>query len=336
MQTTVTAGYEVLSTLEADSARSSFFLDVKKGLLQNPKRVPSKYFYDDEGSRLFRRITSLPEYYPTRVEAGILGTNALALGEQFAGQRLNVIELGAGASEKTDILLRGISSHVEDVVYRPVDISEEAMITLRDRMEVFGKTVSMRGIVGDYIDGLRAIVKQNGGRTNLIVFLGSNIGNLTDQEAAEFLLSVRSTMSAKDRLLIGFDLKKNLQVLHDAYDDSKGVTAEFNYNLLHRINRELEGDFVVSQFVHHPFYDPSLEAMVSWLVSSVDQSVRFGVGSERQEVTFNEGEGVRTEMSRKFSLSDIARLAHRTQFSVAKSFEDQKSWFADSLWQPLY
>lgn len=314
----------------------SFAHDVVKGLQGTPKAIPSMHFYDDRGSELFAKITQLDAYYPTRTEEAILRANAKTLSALVGHTPTDIIELGAGCSEKIWIVLDQLVKDGRDFVFRPVDISHFAMSKTRDAtIKRHGNHVSMRGVIGNYPDALAHISEEaeDTGRKKVILFFGSNLGNMNDAQAIEFLLKLRTCMKKEDVLILGVDLKKDLHLIHRAYDDPEGVTAEFNLNLLDRMNRELGANFNRANFVHHPFYDPSLHAMVSWLVATKDHTVSF----ERLPlpfVRFREGEGIRTEISRKYSVGDIRRLAERSRFSVDNIFTDEKRWFADVVLRP--
>ncbi|MDQ3076446.1 MAG: L-histidine N(alpha)-methyltransferase [bacterium] len=327
------ATFTVVAEQDPSKDRARFKEDIISGLEQKPKILPSKYFYDDAGSMLFDEITKLEEYYPTRVETSILREHAGQIAQLAKSEPANIVELGAGCNEKTWIILEGMIESGCNVTYKPIDINVGAMQAMKSAIDHrFGNRLVMNGIVADYIEGLAMIQREGNRHRNIVLFLGSNIGNMSDTEAQHFLLSLRTVMKQDDRLIIGFDLQKDIDVLERAYNDARGVTAAFNLNLLGRINRELGANFDTTKFRHQPFYDPALGAMVSWLVSTEDQDVE--IPGFCRPFWFRRGEGIRTEMSRKFSVIDIGLLAAKTRFKVEGEYSDPKSMFIDSVFRP--
>lgn len=319
-----------------EDGHTTFADDVRKGLSATPKVIPSRNFYDARGSELFEEITRLPSYYPTATEVAILKKHARDISFLVGNDPAEIIELGSGCGEKTWIVLDQLIKDERDIIFRPVDISNSAMHQMDAVVEKrYGNTLTMGGVVGDYVESLAHIAQcpLSMNRKKVILFFGSNIGNMSDMEAVEFLLKLRSCMKQGDLLIVGFDLKKDLGMLQKAYDDPEGITADFNYNLLDRMNRELGANFNRANFVHHPFYDPDLEAMVSYLVATKDHTVSLTKLNMWAE--FREGEGIRTEMSRKFSFADIRRLAERTRFSGHAVYTDSKKWFANVVLKPV-
>lgn len=307
-----------------------FALDVLIGLTESPKRLPSKYFYDAEGSRLFQKIMELPEYYLTRCEFEILKRHGNQIAEQLRGRRFNLIELGPGDARKTRLLFDQFLEMRLDFRYVPIDISEHAMQDLVETLTVEYPQLEMQGLVSDYLQAL-AWMKKFETRSNLVLFLGSNIGNFNGKNARTFLRSLWSTLQNDDLLLVGFDLKKDIDLLLAAYNDAQGVTSEFNYNLLRRINRELGGTFDLSKFRHFGTYNVFSGAMESYLVSLEHQDVY--VKEIGQTFNFEAWEPIHTEYSYKFLESDISKLAEETGFAIQKQFYDSRSFFTDSLWR---
>ncbi len=325
--------YEVLATPSA-SGISLFGADVLQGLSKRKKQIPARYFYDDRGSELFDQITRLPEYYPTRAETSILSANADLICELVGTEPTDIVELGCGCGPKTWDLLGALLSNGADIRYRPIDISEGAMSTLYTELDRrFGSRLEVEGVVAEYNGGLAHLNAQSTkkGRKKLILFFGANIGNMTDPEAVQFLRELGEYMQPEDRLLIGFDLKKDLHILQQAYDDSQGITAEFNLNLLARMNRELGADFDLTNFTHHAFYDPAREAMVSWIISLEAQQVRFKGMIGNPTFIFRELEGIWVEMSRKFSTDDISVLAQRSDLIVENWLLDSQQMFVNTI-----
>ncbi|MGI4872374.1 MAG: L-histidine N(alpha)-methyltransferase [Janthinobacterium lividum] len=303
------------------------------GFSQTPKTLSSKYFYDAEGSRLFQHIMGLPEYYPTRTELAIFREQGAAIAEALragapAGQPLAVVELGAGDGLKTKLLLRALLAlpAAPALTYVPVDISpsaiEELVATLRQELPA----LPTAPLVAEYSAALAALSARP--EPKAVLFVGSNIGNFTPPEQHRFLQQLAAPLTPADRLLVGFDLRKDPRRIRDAYDDSQGTTAAFNLNLLHRFNAELGADFQLENWQHYPDYDPSTGAMRSWLVSRCAQTVRVAaLGGQAFE--FAAWEAVHTEYSFKFSLPQIAALAAGAGLQVVQVFQDTAGDFAD-------
>ncbi|MDW8466387.1 MAG: L-histidine N(alpha)-methyltransferase [Chloroherpetonaceae bacterium] len=232
------------------SAQADFLRDVIAGLQATPKRLPSKYFYDDEGSQIFQKIMALPEYYLTRAEIEILETHRERIATHIGHRSLLLVELGAGDGTKTKLLLECLLHRHLDLVYAPIDISAHAIQTLSQMFMRRFPSLTVRSIIDDYFHGL-ARLEREPHRVVMALFLGSNIGNFTQAESLAFLSCLRKALRYGDFALIGFDLKKDIQTLLHAYSDSAGVTRDFNLNLLRRINRELGATF-------RPFKVPAL------------------------------------------------------------------------------
>lgn len=323
-------GPEILSDLH-DPLRD-FAYDVLVGLSEQPKRLPSKYFYDDAGSRAFQRIMDLPEYYLTACETEILQAHAEEIIAPLAkGGSFNVVDLGAGDGKKTKILLEALVGRGVDFTYVPIDISEAAMKTLVESVHSEMPDVEIEGLVCEYTDGVRYLGREGVDRRSLVLFLGSNIGNFNRVQANAFLRRLWSALHTDDYALVGFDLKKDIEILLAAYNDPQGVTGEFNLNLLHRINRELGANFDVSQFRHFGTYNVFSGAMESYLVSKIPQIVH--IEALDLSFSFDAWEPIHTEYSYKYLLSDIERLARGTGFSVQRQFDCERGWFVDSLWR---
>lgn len=330
----MSTGYRVLDDGDLAHLRSEtdvFGLDVLQGLSELPKRLPSKYFYDDAGSRYFERIMDLDQYYLTGCEASILATHRSAILAAVHGKPFNLVDLGAGDGKKTLLLLEQCRELSADVRYVPIDISEGAMRGLVDTVRAKVPGVVVEGLVCDYADGLRWINLQGAKRSNLVLFLGSNIGNFNRVTARGFLRSLWNRLNPGDHVLVGFDLKKDIELLLAAYNDREGVTAAFNINLLTRINRELGGNFDVSRFRHFGTYDVFSGAMASYLVSREQQ--RVYIEALQHTFEFAEWEPVHTEYSYKYLESDIDRLAADTGFSIEARYFDDRRYFVDDLWR---
>lgn len=316
----------------ARSAACAFAADVLEGLSHRPRSIPSMYFYDEAGSRLFQQITELEEYYLTRCERSILEQFGSEIATLLAAEPFRLVELGAGDGSKTRILLSRFLDRGLSFEYVPVDICEDALVDMTGslRRQWPASALRVHGIVAEYTDALAWLRARNACRT-VVLFLGSNIGNFEHQAARSFLASVRRALHPGDYLLIGFDLKKDAEILWRAYNDAEGITRRFNFNLLDRINRELAGEFDRDRFRHHGPYNAQLGRMESWLVSRHTQHVK--IGALGRSFTFRRGEGIFLECSYKYDVHQIDRLARASGFIPVRAFYDQRRYFTDVLWQ---
>ena len=315
----------------ADHIDREFARAVISGLSGAEKSLPSKFLYDERGSELFDRITELPEYYLYRAEKNIIEHQAQHFFEHLEKSPLDVIELGSGNGEKTTALLQAMLNEGQQVCYHHIDISDSSVDGLTKKLQSRFPKISVNGIHADYHSLLGRISDIGEQEHKAVLFLGSNIGNY-DQESSNRLLSeLHSGLNAGDNLLIGFDLRKDYQRMIDAYNDKKGVTAEFNLNALQRMNRELGSNFNLDHFYHYEIFNPLKSAMQSFLVSKADQTVHFA------EIDFTislaTDEAIYMESSRKYTLADIEKLAADNGFKVMKNFSDDNGDFVDSLWQ---
>lgn len=331
----VSAGYRVLGpqiVKDLHDPVRDFAYDVLVGLSERPKRIPSKYFYDDEGSRLFQRIMNLPEYYLTDCELEVLRRYADAMVSPLANSGpFNLVDLGAGDGKKTMVVLEHLRNIGADFTFVPIDISEGAMRELVTRLRAALPDVRVEGLVCEYADGVHYLGREHGDRRNLVLFLGSNVGNFTLVQARAFLRRLWSVLRHGDYAMIGFDLKKDIEILLAAYDDDEGTTAAFNLNLLRRMNRELGATFDVGAFRHYATYNVFSGAMESYLVSLEPQTVR--IEALEQTFTFDAWEPIHTEYSYKYLRTDIDALARDTGFEVEAHFEDERGWFVDAMWR---
>jgi dimethylhistidine N-methyltransferase len=309
--------------------RARFRSDVLAGLAVRPRRFPSLWFYDEVGSRLFQRIAELPEYYLGRCEREILEREAGRIAAPFAGRPCTVVDLGAGDGDKTRVLLSRLQQGTPDLAYAPVDVSVAALRQVVAQTEREWPRLPILPVAAEYAGALRRLHAREPGRALLVLFLGSNIGNLERAQAVALLRSLRTALARGDHALVGFDLLKDLEVLRRAYDDGEGVTAAFNLNLLARVNRELDGDFDLSAFSHRATFDPVRPAMESWLVSLRRQRVRVAGRTFR----LAEGEAIHTEISCKYREADIAAFAAESGFEERALLLDSRGWFADALWR---
>lgn len=306
-----------LITPKVDPQLEHLARDVATGLARCPKQLPCCYFYDREGSLLFEEICDLPEYYLTRAEAEILRQRAEEISSRL-GAGTTLVELGSGSAAKTRLLIEALLSRQESLRYVPVDISrsmlEETALALLESYPA----LEITAIAGEYADGLSQLQAMSED-PKLILWLGSNVGNFERPDAAAFLRGARDSMTPQDRLLVGVDLRKDRGVLEPAYDDSRGLTARFNLNILARINRELGGHFDLTAFRHRAVYNDGMGRIEMYLVSTHLQRVaidRLGL-----EVPFAAGESIHTENSYKYSIAEIEVLAE------AAGLETEARWF---------
>ena len=298
----------------------AFGADVLAGLSASPKTLPSRWLYDDRGSELFEEITQLDEYYPTRTETIILRDNARAIAD-FCGAQAVLIEYGAGAGVKTEIVLDALT---RPDFYIPIDISGGFLELTAERIARRFPQLAIASVVADFTTefdlphGLPTVGRWVG------FFPGSTIGNLDSQTTTAFLKRMRRHVGKEGRALIGVDLKKDVKRLIAAYDDRDGVTAEFNLNLLARINRELGGDFRLHQFAHRARWNEAGSAIEMHLVSLADQSVTVG----GQRFHFAAGESIHTESCRKYDIDSLAKIAARCGWTLAETWLDSDRLFA--------
>ena len=312
---------------------TQFAEDVLSGLSATPKALSSKYFYDDEGTRLFQEIMKLPEYYLTGCESEIFSMQGNNIYAAFANgdNAFDLIELGAGDGTKTALLIGDFLEHNADISYSPIDISQEALDALTEKFTAEFPSLKMDTLNGDYFRILESL-KNGNGRRKVLLFLGSNIGNFSRGEAVDFFRRLRRVMSENDLLFVGFDLQKDPHVIANAYDDAAGVTARFNLNLLTRINRELAGNFDVEKFTHYANYRPIEGAARSFLISREQQTVC--IEALDRDFEFDQWEAVFMEISQKYSLPMIGDLAAESGFEIKQNFFDSRSYYCDSLWRP--
>jgi L-histidine Nalpha-methyltransferase len=311
--------------LTPDDLGKSLRQDVADGLTAFPKTLPPKWFYDERGSELFEEITRLEEYYPTRRERAILTERAAEIASVTGARTL--LELGAGSGEKTRLLLDALSGTLE--TYVPVDVSGDFLASAADQIAADHPDLRVQAVVADYE---RHLDQLPSGPRRLIAFLGGTIGNMEPAERVSFLGGLRASMGEDDALLIGADLVKAPQRLVRAYDDARGVTAEFNRNVLHVINRELGADFVVSRFEHVAVWDGAEERIEMRLRSTQAQTVR--VGALDLVVEFAAGEEMRTEISAKFRRESFEASASAAGLRVDRWWTDKDRDFVLSLVRP--
>ncbi len=298
---------------------SELAIAVIDGLSRPKKSLPCRFFYDARGSELFEEITRLPEYYPTRVETGILEDNGHEIVEGI-GDRGVLVEFGSGSSRKTEILLRQLPPRV---AYVPVDVSESALSEASARLASRFPGLDIRPIVADFSHPVR-LPAGLARRLKTGFFPGSTIGNLPPTEAASLLRAFKAMLAPRGRLVIGVDLKKDARRLVLAYNDAAGVTAAFNLNLLHRINREVEHSFDLSSFRHEAIYDPREGRIEMHLVSRADQSVTIC----GRRFRFSAGETIHTENSYKYTVGEFQDLARSAGWTPSRVWSDAECLFS--------
>ncbi len=311
---------------------NEFALDVDKGLSSYPKYLPSKYFYNEKGSRLFQMIMQMPEYYLTDCEFEILRSSSREMLEIASNgmEHINLVEFGAGDGFKTIELLKAFNSNGQKFKYIPIDISIEAIDSLKDNINGKLNGITIEPMNMEYFKALANLKTDINGR-NFVLFLGSNIGNFSLDSAVKFLSNINDNLNDADYLLIGFDLIKDPYIIKEAYDDKYGITRAFNLNLLERINRELGGNFDIDRFDHYPLYNPENGEAKSYIISKKKQEVFI----EKLSKTFHfeYAEPVFVEVSQKYTITQIEKLAQDSGFRITDNFYDCKHYFTDSLWQ---
>lgn len=302
---------------------------VREGLDHVPKWLPSRFFYDRAGSELFERITELTEYYPTRCESEILAERSAEIVSAL-GPRLSIVEFGSGSSLKTRKLLASALQGQADLSYVTIDISRDFLRDAARNLLADFPGLSVCAVAAEYSQAVELLPTSPDPR--LILFLGSNIGNFCIREGTDFLSLIRSRMAPADRLLVGVDLEKSREVLHLAYNDPAGITAEFNRNLLRRINRELGGEFDPGRFEHIAPYDEGEHRIEMRLVSLGRQTVRVNALDASYE--FEDGEFIVTEWSHKYTRGAFERIAREAGLRIDREWTDSKNWFAEFLLAP--
>ena len=318
--------------MEQVATLTEFAKDILEGLSASHKYLSSKYFYDTKGSRIFQDIMQMPEYYLTDCELEILKTRKQEIFEAFAEQdaQYNLIELGAGDGLKTKVLLTYLHDHNAIFEYTPIDISEEAVKNLMKDLEQKIPGIRINGKVGDYFRLMEEICQYNHTK-KIILFLGSNIGNFNKSQSLSFLNKLNSEMQSGDLLFIGFDLKKDPDIILKAYNDPHGYTAAFNLNLLQRINDELNADFNLNNFRHIEVYEPKSGTAKSKLISLKNQEVTIHELSKT--ISFEQGESIFMEMSQKYDMEMIMDLADKSGFEIVRNLHDERQYFVNSLWK---
>ena len=307
---------------------NTFAIDVKKGLESDPKFLSSKYFYDSVGDELFIKIMQLPEYYLTDCELEIFNKQSDKIIEAFKiqNQSFEIYELGAGDGTKTIELLKEIRH--KNFRFIPIDISSNALNTLSEKLKGVLPELKIDARQGEYFEILNSL---KGTEKKIILFLGSNIGNLNDNEARSFICNIASKMNNGDMFFLGVDLKKSKDIILPAYNDNQGITADFNLNLLKRINRELGGTFDIKNFSHQPEYNEETGVAYSYLQSEKDQVVY--VKELDISFGFNKGEKIHTEISRKYDEQILQKIIAGSGLKLNKLFYDSRKYFCNALFE---
>ncbi|NRD23650.1 L-histidine N(alpha)-methyltransferase [Winogradskyella litoriviva] len=303
---------------------------VNKGLSAKNKNLPSKYFYDKKGDALFVEIMNLPEYYLTRAEYEIFKNQTLKIITSLNLKKdtyFELIELGAGDGTKTKELLKLLDKEAYDFDYFPIDFSQNALDNLDKTLQTEIPSLSVKTKQGDYFKVLESF--KDSKHQKVILFLGSNIGNMTDDIANVFLQNLSASLALGDQLFLGVDLIKAKDIVLTAYNDSKGITAAFNLNLLNRINTELKGNFAINTFKHLPEYDEIEGIAKSFLVSTKDQDVF--VEALNKSFHFYKDEKIHLEVSRKYNDDIINSIIAKTKFKISDKLTDSNNYFSNYI-----
>ena len=316
----MTGASETLDLLDAAPAPDEIRRDVLAGLGARPRSLPPKYFYDDRGSELFDQICELDEYYPTRTEVAIMEDYGAAMASAI-GPRATLVEYGSGSSLKTEILLDALEQPVACVI---IDISREPLEAAAERLRERFPSLEVLPVLADYTRPLELPEPSVTARRRVAYYPGSTIGNFRRPAAGAFLATIRQEVGDGGGLLIGVDLDKSTEILERAYDDARGITAEFNRNLLVRLNRELDADFDLEQWAHRAHYDRQAGRIEMHLVSRRDQTVHVA----GETFDFAAGETICTEHSNKYRLDDFRALAEAAGWRVEQVWTDERAWFS--------
>ncbi|NNC95869.1 MAG: L-histidine N(alpha)-methyltransferase [Chitinophagales bacterium] len=309
---------------------TTFAREVLNGLTTSPKRLPTRFIYDDNGTKLFEEIMQQEEYYLTNCEKEIIENNLDVFRKIVDSDPFNIVELGAGNGAKTKIMLSHMIDSGADIEYYPIDISEKALDILYGSLKSEIEGLRITPLQKDYFDGLSWLHEKDSKR-NFVLFMGANIGNLGGEFLKDFLSKLRRNLNSNDLVMIGFDLVKDYRVIEKAYNDSKKITQAFTLNILKRANRELGATFNLENFVHYNYYDPIIQANKAYIVSKEKQSVYIDALNLTFE--FEEWEPISIEHSYKFNVYQIEKIAGKYGFKLKKNLFDKRSYFCDSIWE---
>lgn len=308
--------------------KDEFAKDIENGLSSSPKRLYSKYFYDARGDELFVQIMNLPEYYLTRAEHEIFSKKTTELANALGckpGQPFELVELGAGDGTKTKELLRFLLDGGYTFDYLPIDISRNALDSLEKALKKEMPDLPVKTLQGDYFEVLESLSESP--KSKVVLFLGSNLGNMLDHIATRFIHALSESLNSGDNVLMGLDLIKPAEIVIPAYSDNQGVTAAFNLNLLRRINRELGGNFELDKFSHRVEYTEK-EGIVKSFLESLDD-LEVTISKIGQTFSFEKGERIHTEISRKYNDALLDRFIAGTPLEIVARLTDSKGYFAD-------
>ena len=296
--------------------------EIMQGLQKKQKQISSKYFYDERGSKLFEEITLLKEYYPSRAEKEILKSAAKEITKDLLNTE--IIELGSGDESKISILLNTIPKQNHGAIsYIPVDISPSAIEESTKKIAQRFPKIKTNGLVSDFLENFSLPTSTD---NRIYCFFGSTIGNLSPQEALDFMRKMSSKMHDGDTFLLGLDMVKNKSILEKAYNDKENITAEFNKNILLVMNELLKTNFNSNDFCHHAFYNESKQRIEMHLRTKIDLKISSPLFTE--ELFFAKGESIHTENSRKFNLLDLEEIANYSQLKISKIYTDSQSYFS--------
>lgn len=307
-----------------------FKIDIDNGLSKENKTLPSKYFYDKKGDELFVEIMNLPEYYLTRSEFEIFNLKSVDLINKLELETdtyFELVELGAGDGSKTIELLKPLVEKEFQFKYTPIDISANTLEVLEKNIHKQLPNFIVHKLAGDYFNKL-SLLKQSSHR-KVILFLGSNIGNLTDEQSSLFLTEIANHINKGDKLVLGLDLRKSKSIVLPAYSDQSGITKAFNLNLLKRINETLDGDFEINKFSHLAEYEEEEGIARSYIVSNEEQEI--SIKALNRVYKFKKGEKIHTEVSRKYDNDILEKIITQTQFNIIGKLTDKKDYFADYI-----
>ncbi len=311
-----------IKSLSFQDAIDSLQQDVVEGLFAYPRSLPPKYFYDDVGSKLFDQICSTQDYYPTRTEADLLN--------QYSAEIIELVnpkictELGAGSSTKTEILLAMLCANNDTFTYQSIDVCKEVLIDSANRLLKKYNNLYIESVAGEYIPSIQVAPKYT--NKTLYLFIGSSIGNFSEQDSIELLSEVANKMDEADYLLIGMDRVKDHEILERAYNDSDGVTAKFNLNVLNVLNSKLGTNFSLDNFTHKAIYNEQQQQIEMYLISICDQEIDFPTLGKK--MALEEGERILTEVSRKYTKPDICSLLKKSDLEEVAHFEPANKFFS--------
>jgi len=311
-----------LRELRTENSTQTLVNDVRAGMLSTPRSLPPKYFYDEVGSQLFDAICKTKEYYPTRTELELLKKYAAKIIDVVNPQ--TCVELGAGTSEKTEVILSNLNYDSGLRTYISIDVCKEVLIEAAQRLLNSYSNLQITSLVGEYLPCINSVPEHD--MPALYTFIGSSIGNFSDNESIKLLSEVSKKMSPNDYLLLGLDRDKDKSVLERAYDDSEGVTAKFNLNVLQVLNNKLGANFNIENYTHQAIYNEDEMQIEMYLISNISQSVEFSLLDE--SIQLQQGEKILTEISRKYTNSSIQRLLLNSGLTEEHHFEPENRYFS--------